>query len=284
MTNISRSGRHTVPLSVPYRVDLHNAGVDAPDTIDALVALGALDIDSPRQDSIAVLMPDRVTPAQVAAVLGVEPGALSVSPATGRDDGSVWILRSGPVHIGRLSIVPAHAEAEPGALRLVDANAFGSGLHPTTRLCLEILEEEVVLAPPAAVLDVGTGSGILALAALMLGVPRASGLDIDDEALAVATENARLNGIETRLQLTRGGPDAVAGTWPLVLANVLPAPLIEMAPALVKRIGHQGLLVLSGIPASVERDVAGAYRRLGMHYVRTKSRSGWAAVIMRASW
>jgi ribosomal protein L11 methyltransferase len=284
MTNISRSGRHTVPLSVPYRVDLHNAGVDAPDTIDALVALGALDIDSPRQDSIAVLMPDRVTPAQVAAVLGVEPGALSVSPATGRDDGSVWILRSGPVHIGRLSIVPAHAEAEPGALRLVDANAFGSGLHPTTRLCLEILEEEVVLAPPAAVLDVGTGSGILALAALMLGVPRASALDIDDEALAVATENARLNGIETRLQLTRGGPDAVAGTWPLVLANVLPAPLIEMAPALVKRIGHQGLLVLSGIPASVERDVAGAYRRLGMHYVRTKSRSGWAAVIMRASW
>jgi len=284
MTNISRSGRHTVPLSVPYRVDLHNAGVDVPDTIDALVALGALDIDSPRQGSIAVLMPDRVTPAQVAAVLGVEPGALSLSPATGRDDGSVWILRSGPVHIGRLSIVPAHAEAEPGALRLVDANAFGSGLHPTTRLCLETLEEEVVLAPPAAVLDVGTGSGILALAALMLGVPRASALDIDDEALAVATENARLNGIETRLQLTRGGPDAVAGTWPLVLANVLPAPLIEMAPALVKRIGHQGLLVLSGIPASVERDVAGAYRRLGMHYVRTKSRSGWAAVIMRASW
>ena len=87
-----------------------------------------------------------------------------------------------------------------------------------------------------------------------------------------------------RLQLTRGGPDAVAGAWPLVLANVLAAPLIEMAPALVRRIGHQGLLVLSGIPASVEREVAEAYRRLGMHYLRTESRSGWVAVIMRASW
>ena len=74
-------------------------------------------------------------------------------------------------------------------------------------LCLEVLEEAVQIAPPNAVLDVGTGSGVLALGALMLGVPRAPGIDIDDEALRVAAENARINGLDERLQLTRGGPE-----------------------------------------------------------------------------
>ena len=88
----------------------------------------------------------------------------------------------------------------------------------------------MTIAPPDGVLDVGTGSGILALAALMMGVPRAHGIDIEDEALRVAAENARINALDERLQLTRGGPEAVTGMWPLVLANVLPGPLIEMAP------------------------------------------------------
>ena len=137
---------------------------------------------------------------------------------------------------------------------------------------------------PDAVLDVGTGSGILALAALTLGVPRASGVDIDDDALRIAAENATVNGLGDRLALTRGGPEAVSGTWPLVLANVLPAPLVEMAPALVRRVGHHGLLVLSGISSSLEHDVAETYRRLGMRRLRTTTRAGWVALAMQASW
>ena len=266
---------------MPYRADLHNVADDA---LDRLVELGAIDAELSDDGGIAVLMPDGVAPEQVAGALGVDVDDVSVSPAAGRDAGSVWVLRPRPIHIGRLRIVPADTEAEPDALRLVDAAAFGTGLHPTTALCLEVLEEEVRIAPPDAVLDVGTGSGVLALAALMLGVPRASGIDIDDEALRVASENARINAIDERLQLTRGGPEAVTGTWPLVLANVLPGPLIEMAPALVRRVGHRGQLVLSGIPASVERDVDQAYRRLGMRRVRVKSRAGWIALVLQASW
>jgi ribosomal protein L11 methyltransferase len=125
---------------------------------------------------------------------------------------------------------------------------------------------------------------VLALAALSLGVPRALGIDIDDEALRVSAENARINGTVERLQLARGGPETVTGTWPLVLANVLAAPLIAMAPVLVQRIGHHGQLVLSGIPAAVEPDVDAAYRRLGMHRVRATSRGGWVALVMQASW
>jgi ribosomal protein L11 methyltransferase len=264
---------------VPYRVDLRNVGHDA---LERLVELGAIDVDLSPDGGIAALMPNGVAPEQVATALGVDD--VSVSPAVGRDAESVWILSPGPIRIGRLQIVPAHTEGAPDALRLVDAAAFGTGLHPTTALCLEVLEEEVRIAPPDAVLDVGTGSGVLALAALMLGVPRARAIDIDDEALRVAAENARINAIDERLQLTCGGPEAVTGTWPFVLANVLPGPLIEMAPVLVRRVGHYGQLVLSGIPSSVERDVDQAYRRLGMRRLRGKSRAGWVALVLQASW
>lgn len=231
---------------------------------------------------MAALMPDSVTPDQVARALGA--AEIAVSAAAPRDAGSVWILQPRAIRIGRLHIVPAGVDAQPGAVRLLDARAFGTGLHPTTALCLEALQDIVAAERPAAVLDVGTGSGILALAALRLGVPHAVGIDIDEEAVGVAAGNARLNGLDGRLRLARGGPDTVAGTWPLVLANVLAAPLIDMAPALVRRVGHRGQLVLSGIPAAVEPDVDRAYRRLGMRRVSAASRAGWIALVLRASW
>lgn len=264
---------------MPYRVDLGNAGGDA---LDRLIDLGAIDAESSDSGGIAALMPDRVTPEQVAVALGID--AVAVTRAIARDDGSVWILSPRTIRIGRLRIVPDGAKAEPGDLKLIDAAAFGTGLHPTTALCLEILEEAVQADPPDSVLDVGTGSGVLALAALRMGVPQALGIDIDDEALRVATENADINGMSGRFQIARGGPETVSGTWPLVFANVVAAPLIEMAPILVRRVSHHGRLVLSGIPASVEHNVDDAYRRLGMQRLQALSRAGWVALVMQATW
>ena len=271
--------RGTVSWSVPYRLDVRHAAEDA---IDRLIELGALDVERSQEGEVAALMPDGVPPERVAGALGVE--TVSVSPAVGRDAESVWILSPRRVHLGRLRIVPAGAEAEPGALRLLDAPAFGTGLHPTTALCLEAIDAAVQAGPPDALLDVGTGSGVLALGALMLGVPRALGIDLDDAALAVAAENARLNDLQDRLQLARGGPEAIAGRWPLVVANVQAAPLVEMAPALVRRVSRYGALVLSGIPASAEGDVERAYRHLGMRRLRTERRDGWVALVLQASW
>lgn len=264
---------------MPYRVDLRRAGDDA---FDRLVELGALDAEVAQDGRIAALMPDSVPADEVAHALGVDD--VSVSPAVGRDDDSVWVLSRRPIHVGRLRIVPAHMDAEPGGLRLADSAAFGSGLHPTTVLCLEAIEDAVTSAAPSVMLDVGIGSGVLALAALTFGVPRAFGIDIDVEALRVAAENARLNGLDRRLRLARGGPEAVTGTWPLVVANVLTAPLIEMASVLVRRVGHRGQLVLSGIHSAMERDVDDAYRHLGMRRIRVMSRAGWTAIVMQASW
>ena len=155
---------------------------------------------------------------------------------------------------------------------------------PTTALCIEVMEEMLTVEPVDSVLDVGTGSGILALAALMLGVPQAVGLDIDPNALKVAGENARLNRVENRLKLMLGGPEVVEGGWPLVVANVLAAPLIEMAPVLVRRLASDGRLVLSGIRSSMESEVRQAYQRFGVWCIESRTRAGWTVVIGRASW
>ena len=263
---------------LPYRVDLPPGGDEM---LDRLVELGALDVEWQGQ-GVAALLPDRVTPAQLASAFSLE--EIPVSPAVGRDDGSVWVLSQRPIAIGRLRIVPSTHAPAPDTIRLIDAPAFGTGLHPTTALCLEALQAILDGDPHDSVLDVGTGSGVLALAALTLGVPRATAIDIDADALRVTAENAALNDLASRLTLAAGGPETVTGRWPLVLANVLAAPLIEMGPALTRCVGHRGRLVLSGIPSSVEPDVGRVYRHLGMRRIEATCRAGWVAIVMQASW
>ena len=263
---------------MPYRLDI--AG-PPPDALDLLVQCGALDVE-PVPDGLAALLPDGVTPEAVAAALG---GArVTVSAAVARDNGSVWLLRPRPVQIGGVLIAPAEAAAPPNALRLTDAPAFGTGHHPTTALCIEALEEILTNERVESILDVGTGSGILALAALQLGVGQAVGLDLDAEVLTVAAENARLNNLADRLQLVLGGPEVVDGHWPLVVANVLAAPLMEMAPVLVRRVGSRGRLLLSGIPWSLASEVQQTYQHFGMWSISLKTRAGWTVLITQASW
>jgi ribosomal protein L11 methyltransferase len=263
---------------MPYRIDVR---CPPPDALDVLVELGALDVE-PVQDGLAAIMPDGVTQEIVTGALGVD--SVTVSAAVARDNGSVWLLSPRAVRIGSVLIASPEADAPRNALTLTDSLAFGTGHHPTTALCVEALQEFVGIERPDSVLDVGTGSGILALAALTMGVPQAVGLDIDAGALKVAEENARLNHLADRLQLVLGGPEIADGQWPLVIANVLAAPLIEMAPALVRRVAKRGRLVLSGIPWSLESEVRQAYQHFGMRYVDSKTRDGWTVLVLQASW
>jgi len=275
---VAPAARVTLSCRVPYRIDISCPPHDA---FDQLVQLGALDIE-PVNDGLAAIIPDGVTPDAVAGALGV--ASVAVSPAVGRDHGSVWLLRPRAVRIGSILVAPPEVAAPPDALRLTDSTVFGTGHHPTTALCVEALEEALTTAVPDSVLDVGTGSGVLALTALMMGVSRAVGLDIDADALKVAAEHARLNNLADRLQLVLGGPDVVDGAWPLVVANVLAAPLIEMAPVLVRRVGCRGRLILSGIPWSLESEVRQTYQRLGMPHIRSETRAGWTVLVAQPSW
>jgi len=263
---------------VPYRIDISSPRHDA---IDRLLELGALDIE-PVNGGLAAVLPDGVMPQTVAEALGVS--SVSVSPAISRDNGSVWLVSQRAVRIGSFLIAPLHVAAPPEALRLTDSAAFGSGHHPTTALCIEALEQMLTISMPDSILDVGTGSGVLALAALMMGVPRAVGVDIDPDALEIAAGNARLNNLDKRLRLVLGGPEVVDGAWPLVVANVLTAPLIEMAPVLVRRVGHRGRLILSGISPSLQAEVTESYQRVGMRHLQSEVRAGWAVLVLQASW
>lgn len=271
-------GEFALLCGMPYRIDISRP---PPEAFDVLVQLGALDAE-PTDDGLAAILPDGVTPDTVAGALGVS--SMAVSAVVARDNGSVWLLSPRVVCIGGVLIAPPDTVAPSNALRLIDSNTFGTGHHPTTALCIEAIEEILTIERVDSVLDVGTGSGILALTALILGVPQAVGLDIDVDALTVAAENARLNKLENRLQLMLGGPDVVHGSWPLVVANLLAAPLIEMAPVLVRSLASRGRLVFSGIPSSLEFEVRQAYQHFGVWHINSKTRAGWTVITAQASW
>jgi ribosomal protein L11 methyltransferase len=263
---------------MPYRIDIFHP---PPDALDILIDLGALDAE-PVRDGLAAIMPDGLPPDTVARALGGT--AVTASAAVARDNGSVWILTPRSVQIGSLVIAPPEALASPNTLRLTDSNAFGTGHHATTGLCIEALEELLPMERVESILDVGTGSGILALAGLMLGVRQAVGIDVDPGALEVAANNARLNHLEDRLQLVLGSPDDVNGVWPLVVANVLAAPLIDMAPVLVRKVAGHGRLILSGISSCLEAEVRQRYQHFGMRQIKSETRAGWTTLILQASW
>ena len=157
-----------------------------------------------------------------------------------------------------LWIVPSwHEPPEPGAIniRLDPGQAFGTGSHPTTRLCLEWLAAQ---RPRGAVLDYGCGSGILAIAARLLGASRVVGVDLDPAAVETARSNASANGVVA----TFGLPDldAAQGCFDVVVANILARPLVVLAPLLLARLRPGGRLVLSGILDRQAVEVVQAYR------------------------
>jgi len=166
----------------------------------------------------------------------------------------------GPIAIGRgFWIVPSWCELpEPGAiaLELDPGLAFGTGSHPTTRLCLEWLRDAITGGE--TVLDYGCGSGILAIAAAKLGARRVAGTDVDPQALAASAANAQANGVEARFVV----PDRLGtGENDIVVANILANPLILLAPALAARTKAGGRIALSGILEAQADEVAAAYAR-----------------------
>lgn len=163
-----------------------------------------------------------------------------------------------PIRINdRLWIVPSwHAAPDPSAINLeLDPGlAFGTGSHPTTRLCLDWLCRQV--RGGERVLDYGCGSGILALAASKLGAAGVVGVDIDERAIEAARDNAAKNGVPLRLMLSQ---EPLPETFDIVVANILTNPLCVLAPVLAGHVGPGGRLALAGILESQTRQVIDAY-------------------------
>ncbi|OYW93230.1 MAG: ribosomal protein L11 methyltransferase [Pseudomonadales bacterium 32-61-5] len=190
-----------------------------------------------------------------------------------------WMDNFQPMRFGRrLWIVPSwHAAPEPDAVNLLldPGLAFGTGTHPTTALCLEWLDAQQLQG--LQVLDFGCGSGILAIASLLLGAGQAIGTDIDIQAIEASRDNAGRNGIDPArfplylpVQLPNGQAD-------VVVANILAGPLVELAEQIGERVKPGGLLALSGILAEQAEEVRAAYAAQ-FDLDPTAEKDGWVRI------
>ena len=181
-----------------------------------------------------------------------------------------------PIRVSeRLWIVPSwHESPDPSAINLIldPGMAFGTGSHPTTRLCLEWLERNV--SNTCSVLDYGCGSGILAIAAARLGAGRVAGVDIDPQAVESARANAERNGVTA---LFADSAEPVAGVYDLVVANILSNPLRVLAPAICAHVRSGGRLALSGVLREQAAEIIAIYTQwLPMEVADT--REDWVCV------
>jgi ribosomal protein L11 methyltransferase len=221
-----------------------------------------------------------------------EPG---VSFIREEDWANNWKEHFKPSRIGtRLVIKPTWenypAEADDIIIELDPGMAFGTGTHPTTRLCLEALERIFSgdlpfgagdKTSPAEVLDVGTGSGVLSIAAAKLGARRVVALDIDPEAVAVAEQNLALNRVADSVRVGVDPLAEVPGVYDIVLANILAEELVRLGTELFDRVETNGYLILSGILTEKEQLVCEGFAPFSLALVEITREAEWSCIIYR---
>jgi ribosomal protein L11 methyltransferase len=250
---------------------------------------------------------------------GVNVGPAKVVTRRWRDPG--WAIRwqkfFRPVRIGRRLVIRPPWEASPArrgerVVVLDPGMAFGTGQHPTTRLCLELLDQAFeqfrvhssgfrddrsrssgrdvnamnyelrTMNRRPAVLDLGTGSGVLAIAASRFGAGEVLALDTDSVACRAAEENIRRNGVDGRIVVAHGSLErAGRRTFDLILANLTATALLGLASRLVRSLGPGGRLIVSGVLADQEAHLAAELVRRGVIRERVRRRRGWVGLMFR---
>lgn len=227
-------------------------------------------------------------------------GPLSIRRVAEEDWANAWKEHYHVLHLGARTVIkPSWREYTPAAdevvVELDPGMAFGTGLHPTTRGCLLLLEQS--LRPGDRVLDVGTGSGILALAALKLGAAHVLALDVSDVAVAAARANAAANGVAERMEVRHATLRGAAGepylplpaglptlgdeigTFDLVLANIIARVIADLAPALLRAVRPGGTLIASGIIAPRLDEAEAPLRAAGLSDIRREQEGDWITLI-----
>ncbi len=267
-------------------------GLHFPDDSGPLVAQGSWELPEIHNPSDSVLLrawfeavvdPDALC-AEVAARLGElgETGPPTWLEVVDQDWSAAWKARWTTQRMTpRLFVVPSWEPLPalgPGelAIRMDPGMAFGTGTHATTCGCLTLAEGW--LEGGERVLDVGTGTGILAFGALLLGAGSALGVDTEPPAVAAAEANAALNGLADRFEVRRGSVDAADGTWELVFANLLAPLLVRMARELADRVAEGGTLIVSGLLDRQEPEVVAAMAAQGLGVVERFADDGWLAL------
>jgi len=257
------------------------------------VAVSSFEIEAGgpwRVSALVAAPPDRAgieaRAAIMAAALGVAPPAVAVEPVPDTDWLAATRAAFPPLRVGRFFVHGAHiAPRGPIDIEIDAGLAFGSGEHATTRGCLIAIDALARGPRPGRVLDMGCGSGILAIAAAKAWRAKALAVDIDDRAVATARANARRNGVSDRVRTRQSDgfrDPAIARRAPydLIVANILARPLIALAPDIARRLAPGGTVVLSGLIARQERMVLATYRPRGLALVRRIAVAGWHTLVL----
>lgn len=196
---------------------------------------------------------------------------------------NAWKKYYHPMDIGRrLAVVPGWEEyrTDRTVITMDPGMAFGTGTHETTSLCLETLDE--LVQGGERVLDIGTGSGILAIAALKLGAAQAEGVDIDPMCVRTAGENAQRNGVADRFRVLVGDlSDKASGQYQIITANIVAAAILSLAPHVPALLAPGGRFIASGIIDTRREEVLAGLRAAGLEPVEVKEKRGWVCVICR---
>ncbi len=210
---------------------------------------------------------------------------IELSSTSEEDWANGWKQYYKPTRIGRrIVIVPEwekyDAQRDEAIVLMNPGAAFGTGTHESTRLCLEFVEEFVT--KDTSMLDIGTGSGILAVTALKLGAKNALGIDIDELAATVAGENAALNGVTGNFSACRGDlAQGVGGRFDLITANIVADVIIRLAPDVPRHLAQGGIFVASGIIDTRESAVKSALQEYGLNIFAVKKERGWVSMACR---
>ena len=182
----------------------------------------------------------------------------------------------------RLAIVPGWEEYETDrtVITMDPGMAFGTGTHETTSLCLEVLDERV--RGGERVLDIGTGSGILAIAALRLGAACAEGVDIDPMCVRTAGENALRNGVQDRFTVLVGDlSDKASGVYNIITANIVAGAILSLAPHVPALMAPGAVFVASGIIDTRKEEVLAGLRGAGLDPFEVREKRGWVCIVCR---
>ena len=218
------------------------------------------------------------------------PLGLEVRQVAEEDWAEAWKAHFKPLKVtAKLVIRPPWEEyaAQPGetVITIYPGMAFGTGRHASTLLCLKALEQVWEEHPPRAgspwqVLDVGTGTGILALAAARYGA-EVLAIDLDPEAVAAALENVRLNNLLDRVWVEETPLNSLRQQFGLIMANITTPDLLQLAEALAARLLNEGVLIISGFLAEDALRLSARYQGLGLHQTGFLTQEDWGALIFR---
>ena len=266
-----------------------------------LGAVGVIEEVTASAAALRAFFPPDIDPASLAAdlrgylgnlaalALPGAPGRVGIAPLADAPWADAWRAHFRPVPVGRgLLVCPPWEVPEPALVcgRVVvliePGRAFGTGGHGSTKSCLELLERALTGKGVPHALDVGCGSGILAIAAAALGVRRVDAIDVDPDAVAATEENARRNGVADRVRASVAAVDEWAGpAAPLVLANLLAAAHVTLAPTLAGLVAPGGSLIAGGLLSHEAPAVTGAFTTAGCWLVELVEHEGWAALLLR---